>query len=278
MGSSKANSEPKTFSIPLDGFPEIEPQFVNAYEDETGDFITIDIIRADGSELNKNSMSKYPWATSLSDYSKSNSKKSLWRYSVQVINGSVKKECINETQAYFGVINPALSGQKHKYIYAAIGAVGSDIAPPQGIAKFDVNDGEFSLENAWFPEEYEFCGEPMYSPRKGTSDSADEDDGYILSVLYNGKEKLSEMIVLSAKNIKAGPVARVPLGMAVPHGYFGCFAGTEEADWSFEEVDRRAKLADKMETKGSMWNEVKSDFSGLGLRLDDFEEYFGDIL
>jgi hypothetical protein len=28
----------------------------------------------------------------------------------------------------------------------------------------------------------------------------------------------------------------------------------------------------------SMWNEVKSDFSGLGLRFDDMEEYFGDLM
>jgi len=45
-----------------------------------------------------------------------------------------------------------------------------------------------------------------------------------------------------------------------------------------EEIDRRARLADKMEGRGNMWNEVKSDFSGLGLRLDDWEDYFGDVL
>jgi hypothetical protein len=33
-----------------------------------------------------------------------------------------------------------------------------------------------------------------------------------------------------------------------------------------------------MESRGDMWNEVKSDFSGLGLRLDYFEVYFGDLL
>jgi hypothetical protein len=32
-----------------------------------------------------------------------------------------------------------------------------------------------------------------------------------------------------------------------------------------------------MESRGNYWNEVKSDFSGLGLRLDDMEEYFGDF-
>ena len=65
--------------------------------------------------------------------------------------------------------------------------------------------------------------------------------------------------------------------MVVPHGYHGCFSATEETGWTAEEIDRRAKLADKMESRGNMWNEVKSDFSGLGLRLDDIEEYFGDF-
>jgi len=85
-------------------------------------------------------------------------------------------------------------------------------------------------------------------------------------------------VILDATNITAGPIARVPLGIAIPHGLHGCFASTEECNWSAEEIERRAKLADKMESRGIMWNEVKSDFSGLGLILDDFEEYFGDIL
>jgi len=48
--------------------------------------------------------------------------------------------------------------------------------------------------------------------------------------------------------------------------------------WPSDEIERRTRLADKIESRGNRWNEVKSDFSGLGLRLDDFEEYFGDIL
>ena len=75
-----------------------------------------------------------------------------------------------------------------------------------------------------------------------------------------------------------GPIARVPLGIGVPHGLYGCFTEAPEANWSAEEVERRSKLADKMESRGNMWNEVKSDFSGLGLRLNDLEEYFGDIM
>ena len=140
------------------------------------------------------------------------------------------------------------------------------------------------------PEEFEFCGEPMYAPRKtnengndnkesqGADIEKEEDGGYILSVLFNGKTEESELLVLEADKIANGPVARVPLGVAVPHGLFGCFSSADEASWAADEIDRRAKLADKMESRGNMWNEVKSDFSGLGLRLDDWDEYFGDIL
>ena len=77
---------------------------------------------------------------------------------------------------------------------------------------------------------------------------------------------------------QGGPISRIPLGIAVPHGLHGVFASSEECNWSAEEIERRAKLSDKMESRGNMWNEVKSDFSGLGLRLDDFEDIFGDIL
>eukprot|EP01083_Nonionella_stella_P242374 845498_1 len=132
--------------------------------------------------------------------------------------------------------------------------------------------------DTWFPKEYEFCGEPMFAQRKSDASNGEEDDGYIISILLNGKEKKSEIVILDAAKISEGPVARVPLGVAIPHGLYGCFASSDECQWSAEEVERRAKLADKMEGRDHMWNEVKSDFSGLGLRLDDFEEYFGDIL
>ena len=103
-----------------------------------------------------------------------------------------------------------------------------------------------------------------------------EDDGYILTVLFNGKTEQSELLIFKSLSISSGPITRIPLGIGIPHGLHGCFTSAEEATWSGEEIERRAKLSDKMESRGNMWNEVKSDFSGLGLRFDDMEEYFGD--
>ena len=90
--------------------------------------------------------------------------------------------------------------------------------------------------------------------------------------LYNGKAKQNELVVLEASNIQAGPVARIPLGIVIPHEHFGCFTSDEKADVGA--IEHRVKLADKMESRGNRW---KSDFSGLSLRFDDTEEYFGDF-
>lgn len=260
--------------IPYDGFPDANLQFINAYEEEDGTII-FDAIRSDGSQSGgSGAKPRWPWASTMDDFRSLASKKSLWRYKVPR-SGAVSKICISNDQLYFGVVNAAASAQKHRYVYAAAGALGEEVAPPQGITKLDLESGG---RESWFPEDgAEFCGEPMYAPRRGVEDDA-EDGGYILSTLFNGKEERSEIVVLRADDLEAGPVARVPLGIALPHGNHGCFAPNDDASWTYEQIERRAKLADKMETRGSMWNEVKSDFSGLGLRFDDMEEYFGDLM
>lgn len=266
---NKQAGEMMTFQIPLDGSSEANLQFINAFEDEEGNVI-FDAIRS-GKE-NQDSKTQWPWASSIADFKNMSSKKSLWRYKVHPQKGFISKDCITNDQIYFGVVNIDTSGKAHRYVYAAVGALGADVAPPQGITKYDM---ESNSQESWFPESYEFCGEPMYAKRRG-DDS--EDGGYILTVLFNGNTESSELLVLKANDVKAGPITRIPIGIAVPHGYHGCFASSDDANWTFEEIERRAKLSDKMEKRGSMWNEVKSDFSGLGLRFDDMEEYFGDMM
>jgi all-trans-8'-apo-beta-carotenal 15,15'-oxygenase len=258
-------------SIPVDAFTDANLQFVNAFED--GNLVVFDAIRSDGTSLTEGQPPAWPWCNSLTQYQSIASKKSLWRYTVDTQTGSVSKKALFDNHCLFGTVNPAFSTQQYKYAYVAVGAVGSQAAPPQGIAKVDVSSGESSI---WMAAPHEFCGEPMYAERDG-ADALSEDSGYILSVLFNGVKKESELIILAANDVLAGPICRFPLGIAVPHGLFGCFTRAQEARWSADSIERRAKLLDKMESRGNMWNEVKSDFSGLGLRFDDMEEYFGDF-
>ena len=284
----------QSISIPLNGPYEANIQLINAFEKDNNNIIVIDAILSDGKSQQQQQQTplSWPWGRSLQEYQSIASKKSLWRYTIDTKTGSVTKEPLYTGQCYFGTINPMVSSMQHQFIYMNIGTLGSDVSPPQGIAKFDSKD-TMQMVQRWIPESYEFCGEPMYAPRSLMSSSATttatenggapnkedaEDAGYILSVLYNGRTKRSELIILEAANINNGPITRIPLGISIPHGYFGCYTTDVEQviGNSSDEIDRRVKLMDKMESRGNRWNEVKSDFSGLGLRFDDMEEYFGD--
>jgi carotenoid cleavage dioxygenase-like enzyme len=247
-------------------------QFCNAFED--GDTVIVDVILSEipSSLKGPSSPPSWPWSTTLNDYQAAASKKSLWRYSVDTKKQTVTKTRLFDDHCFFGTVNSAVSSQKHRYIYVNIGSLGSQVAPPQGIARIDCTTGKVER---WLPKNCEFCGEPMFAIRTGKQ--AQEDDGYILSVLYCGIRNESEILIFLANDIAAGPITRIPLGMAIPHVFFGCFTADKDAAWSADALERRAKLADKIESRGNIWNEVKSDFSGLGLRFDDMEEYFGDF-
>lgn len=264
------NKKSVSLEIPFDGVTEANLQFCNAYEE--GNKIIIDAIRSDGTKKPKSSAaaSEWPYVSSQKDYNEKASNKSLWRYEIDINSRAVTKKKLSDAQCYFGSVLPSQSTQKHDHIFMAIGGLGDETAPPQGIARFDCGSGSM---DSWTPESYEFCGEPMFAPKV---DASSEDDGYLLTVLFDGKAEQSELLVFESSAISAGPVCRIPLGIGIPHGLHGCFTNSEEATWSFEEIQRRSKLADKIESQGDRWNEVKSDFSGLGLRFDDMEEYFGD--
>uniref|UniRef100_A0A7S1VX12 Carotenoid oxygenase n=2 Tax=Grammatophora oceanica TaxID=210454 RepID=A0A7S1VX12_9STRA len=261
-GSSKQSV---SVTIPFDGAQDADLQFVNAFEEDGK--VVFDAIRLDDKNLN-GKMASWPWASSLKDFTRQTCKRSLVRYTVGA-SGSISKDVLSDSQCYFATTNPAVATQKHKFVYAAIGSMGAEVAPPQGILRLDTESKETVT---WIPEAHEFCGEPTFVRSK---DSDKDEDGYVLTALFNGKTEETELLVLAAGSIANGPITRIPLGIGVPHGLHGCFS--EDAIYSADEIDRRAKLADKMESRGNMWNEVRSDFSGLGLRLDDLEEYGFDF-
>ena len=254
------DSEARSIPVPVDALSDANMQFINAYESSST--IVLDVIRSDESDMRKGAL-RWPWGSTLDEYRSAASKKSLWRYTVDVDAGTIEKERLLDKHVLFATISPATGCRPHKRIYATVGATGSEASPPQGLLSYDTVSGS---TQEWIPKPFEFCSEPIYAPRdKSVSDA---DDGYILSVLYNGQQKESELIVFDARAIAAGPICRMSLNTVVPHGHFGCFTTAKEACWDPDEMLRRAKLSDKMESRGNMWNEVKSYFSGLGMRVD----------
>lgn len=242
----------KSFPVPVDSWSDGNLQFINAYEE--GDCVIFDAIRSNPQSLDSSRSTTWPWGATVEEYRAMASQKSLWRYKVDTRSGVVEKKQLYTAHCMFGVVDPLVSSQKHSTIYMNIGAGGTAACPPQGIAALQVDSGDI---RTWMPKNYEFLGEPTFA--------AGTESNYLLSVLFNGRQQSSEIVIFKAEQVEHGPLTRIPLNVTIPHGLFGCFTSTS---FPFDMIQRRAKLLDKMESRGNMWNEVKSDFSGMGLRFD----------
>ena len=54
-----------------------------------------------------------------------------------------------------------------------------------------------------------------------SSESLAEDDGWLMALCYDAAAHCSELVVLDARNIEAGPIAILPLRKTIPHGLHG---------------------------------------------------------
>ena len=63
-----------------------------------------------------------------------------------------------------------------------------------------------------------WVGEPIFVPR---APDAEEDDGFVLSLLHDATEDRSAIDILDARAIDAEPVARLWLDERVPLGFHG---------------------------------------------------------
>ena len=84
----------------------------------------------------------------------------------------------------------------------------------RALVKYDHETGErrmYEYEPGWC------AGESPFAPRAGKRDG--EDDGYVVTIATHTEELRSEAWVLSARDIEAGPIARVKLTSRVPSGF-----------------------------------------------------------
>ncbi len=119
------------------------------------------------------------------------------------------------------------------------------------------------LLQVWMPLPHQFCGEPCFAPRAAATAASAEDDGYILTLVTDGRAGTCELVALDAAAVAAGPVARLDLGVNLPHGLHGCWA--PDARPSAAELDDAKTLLRMYERKSQEWNQIDASFSGLGI-------------
>lgn len=150
----------------------------------------------------------------------------LWRFKINLESETpdrppVDRQLIDPRCCEFPTIHPQQVGRPYRYLYLGAAHAPTGNAPLQAILKRDWQTGEQQL---WSAAPRGFVGEPVFVPR---SNSAAEDDGWLLVLMFNAETERSELVILDAKNMSA--VARLQLKHHVPyglHGYFTphCFA------------------------------------------------------
>jgi carotenoid cleavage dioxygenase len=121
---------------------------------------------------------------------------------------------LDDRSVEFPRINPSLVGKSNQYAYAL---ASSNLIEPdfKEIVKYDFKN-DTSEVYEYGPGK--FGAEPVFVAAEGTKS---EDEGYLLSLVYNQETDKSDLIILNAKEPKSGPLATVHLPQRVPHGFHG---------------------------------------------------------
>jgi carotenoid cleavage dioxygenase len=182
---------------------------MNAYED--GDTIVLDVARL-----------SHVWRDSMMDFPSPE----LWRWTIDTASGTVREEQVDDRAAEFPRVADSVIGLEHRYGYM-LGLPADPNQDPRGqtgtILKYDrATDAssELSLGRGAMP------GEPVFVAAAG---AASEDDGYLMTYVYDADTDSSRFVVLDAATMDSSPIASIELPR-VPFGFHGSWIPASTAD------------------------------------------------
>jgi carotenoid cleavage dioxygenase len=190
---------------------DINPCYVfhpmNSYED--GDKIVLDVARFE-----------HIWKKDAMDFPLP----MLWRWVIDTRTGRVSEEQIDDRSAEFPRVNDAVIGKKHRYGYEmSMGSAGFGEVDAGAILKYDRQTGtRTSIELG----KGRVSGEAVFAPAAG---GTAEDDGYLMTFVYDAASDTSEYVIFDAKTMSADPIATVHLPR-IPFGFHGSWVPSNIAN------------------------------------------------
>lgn len=207
--------------VPRDGsevrYVDLDTHFCFHYANgfEEGEKLILDFVRTPSLELGNASAQQKPlWEVMELESLDPNR---FTRYEIDK-SGSWTKQELSDQHVDFPSINPAYSTKPYRFAWCATSALDGVTAPLQGLVKVDVTGKE--QQQIWLPEAQEFIGEVIFCPRDG---GEAEDDGYLVGISVDGRKKSSDLLVFDARDIRDGPICRLPLPAFIPHALHGSY-------------------------------------------------------
>jgi carotenoid cleavage dioxygenase len=136
----------------------------------------------------------------------------LERWTLDPVAGRVRAQRLDDRAQEFPRIDERRTGRPHRYGYTA----GFDLDATEGpIYRHDLEAGTTEAHDFGAGRK---AMEPVFVPR---APDAAEDDGWVLTFVYDAVTDTSEVVVLSAQDLAGEPVATVHLPVRVPYGFHG---------------------------------------------------------
>ena len=201
---------------------EAEPTYVlhwvNAYED--GDEVVLDGYFQEDPTPGpfKDAPPGYEHMMGYLDMHSFRSKLHRWRFDMRT--GKTREEHIDDRVLEFGMINGRSGGRKYRYAYSVTSPPGWFLF--DGFVKHDLESG---ASTSFKLGERRYGSEAPFALRK---DARDEDDGYLVSFVTDENTGTSECILLDARHIEDGPVARISLPHKLCSGTHSCWANRDQ--------------------------------------------------
>jgi carotenoid cleavage dioxygenase len=143
-----------------------------------------------------------------------------YRYRFNLKTGSVSEGPLDDRNTEFPVINTQRLGVRNRYSYNVAIESGYTLLF-EGVVKYDNDTG---TSTSYRYGDGRWGSESPFAPRPGATA---EDDGYLISFVYDANEDRSECLVLDAADVEAGPLCRVIIPQRVPHGFHSCWVPEE---------------------------------------------------
>jgi carotenoid cleavage dioxygenase len=137
----------------------------------------------------------------------------LWSWRIDLAAGTITDEQLADAAGEFSRIDDRRAGRRHRYGYCVRQRDPALDFSFHALTKHDLDTGEL---RAFTYADDETCGEHVFAPDpSGTG----EDDGWLLSLVTNETTSSTDLVVLDARDVEAGPVARVHIPRQVPLGF-----------------------------------------------------------
>jgi carotenoid cleavage dioxygenase len=132
----------------------------------------------------------------------------LHRWTIDPARGTVAEQPLDDRSVEFPTCDDARLGRPARYLYT--------VADTGAIVRYDTAQGT-TTSHELGPDTA--AGEAVFVP--SPEPDRGEDDGWLLSIVTRRDGSASQLLVLDATDVAAGPVAAVTLPRGVPAGFHG---------------------------------------------------------